>query len=103
MRVKKKNLELSIGDLGKSVVDCLKRRDAQIDNKLKSYAHVMSTPVSLPLLTPALSRSSNRPCTGQPHLCKPNLPDTATTAPYRPPVRVEFPQFGSNKNNVQNK
>ncbi len=59
----------------------------------------MSTPVSLPLLTPALSRNSNRSGTGQPHLCKPNLPDTATTAPYRPPVRVEFPQFGSDEDN----
>ncbi len=95
----KKILELSIGDLGKSVVDCMKRRDAQIDNKLKSYAHVMSTPVSLPLLTPALSRNSNRSCTEQAHLCKPNLPDTAAAAPYRPPVRVEFPRFGSDEDN----
>lgn len=47
-------IELSISDLGKSMVGCLKRRNAQINSKLKPYAHVMSVPVSFPLITPAL-------------------------------------------------
>lgn len=81
------------------MVDCLKRRDEQIYTKLKSYAHVMSTPVSLPLLTPALPRDSNRSRTEQLHHRTHNLPDTTSTAPYLPPVTVEFPQFGADEDN----
>lgn len=95
----KKVLELSIADLGKLVMDCLKRRDAQIDISLKSNAHVMSIPVSLPLLTPALPKESNRSRTEQFHHRTHNLPDTTSTAPYLPPVKVEFPQFGADEVN----
>lgn len=77
----KQSLELSIQDLEKSVVDCLKRRDAQIDAKLKSYARVISTPASPPLSPPAYH--------ARPHQ-NPNLPDNVNDVFYRPPVKAEF-------------
>ncbi len=71
------------------MVDCLKRRDAQIDAKLKSHAPVMSTPVPPPWFTPAYPARSHQ---------IPILPDSANDVAYRPPVKVEFPQFDSDYN-----
>lgn len=68
------------------MVDCLKRRDAQIDATLKSYAHVLSTPVSPPLSTPVYHAR---------HYQIPNLPDNVNDVFYHPPVKAEFPQFDS--------
>jgi len=65
------------------MVDCLKGRDAQIDAKLKSYAHVISThPVSrttYQIRSPQVT----------------NLPNNFNYVFYRPPVKAEFPQFDS--------
>lgn len=82
----KQGLELSIQDLGKSMVDCLKRRDTQIDAKIKSYAHVVSTPVSPPFSAPAHHARSNQIA---------SLPDNVNDIFYRPPIKAEFPQFDS--------
>lgn len=92
-RIKKK-LEFTIQDLGRSMVDCLKRRDIQIDQKFKSLMSNMSTPK-------------------QPHLSSTSLPtpvknvrdqtfDVQLTSPitvhessiqYHPPVKIDFPDF----------
>lgn len=90
-------LDLSIQDLGKSVVDCLKRRDMQIDAKLKSQAPFRSTPIVPPMFTPILPH--HRPFSAQIQPPIPANADSGHVSQYRPPVRVEFPQFGSDEEN----
>lgn len=90
-------LDLSIQDLGKSVVDCLKRRDMQIDAKLKSQAPFRSTPIVPPMFTPTLPH--HRPSSAQIQRPIPANADSGHISQYRPPVRVEFPQFGSDEEN----
>lgn len=88
---------MNIQDLGKSVVDCLKRRDVQIDAKLKSHAPVMSIPIVPPILTPTLPQYRTFNAQSQPPV--PANPDSVHVSQYHPPVRVEFPQFGSDEEN----
>ncbi|XP_052475878.1 uncharacterized protein LOC128031594 [Carassius gibelio] len=94
----KQIVELSIQDLGKSMVDCLKRRDLQIDNKLRSWVPVTSTPVSIS--APEQYSTITRPGVRKTHAIPSSqhlLANTETVpAPtYLPPVKVEFPHFGS--------
>jgi len=88
---------LSIQEMGRSVVDCLKRRDRQIDAKLKSQAPLISTPVVPPMFAPTLSHHRTYSAQTQPPV--PVNPDSGHVSQYRPPVRVEFPQFGSDEEN----
>ncbi len=61
------------------MVDSLKRRDVQIDAKLRSHGPVMSTPVPPPWVTPAYPVRSHK---------IPILPDSVNDVAYRPPVKV---------------
>lgn len=91
----KRILELSIQDLGKSMVDCLKRRDQQINNKLRSWVPVTSTPVATPAPEQytTISRQGVRKTHASQHLSVNT--ETVPAPTYLPPVKVEFPHFGS--------
>lgn len=52
----RKHLELSIKDLGQSVIDCLKRRDQQLDQRLQAFQPFVSTPIQ-PMNTSTVHRS----------------------------------------------
>lgn len=56
-------LELSIRDLGKSMVDCLKRQDIETDSKFKSLIPPMSTPIQpspSPYVPPPIHKVQNQ-------------------------------------------
>lgn len=83
----KKRLDLAIQDLGQSMVDCLKRRDVQIEQKFKSLTPVVSTPKQP--LTGALFPSPTGDRTYDVH---------ATHAvQYNPPVKIDFPNFSNDQ------
>ncbi len=95
----KQVLELSIQDLWKSMVDCLIRRDLKIDNKLRSWVPVTSTPVSAPspeqysTITRQGVRKTHAIPSSQ-HLLV-NMENVTAPTYLPPPVKVEFPHFGS--------
>lgn len=93
-RIKKK-LEFTIQDLGRSMVDCLKRRDIQIDQKFKSLMSNMSTSKQ-----PHLSSSLPTPVKN----VRDQTFDVQLTSPitvhkysmqYHPPVKIDFPDFSN--------
>ncbi|ROL54895.1 hypothetical protein DPX16_12764 [Anabarilius grahami] len=55
----RKLLELRIQDLGQSVLDCLKRRDQQLDHRLQAFRLSISTPIQL-MNTNTVTNSSKR-------------------------------------------
>uniref|UniRef100_A0A3B1JJM2 Gypsy retrotransposon integrase-like protein 1 n=1 Tax=Astyanax mexicanus TaxID=7994 RepID=A0A3B1JJM2_ASTMX len=79
-----KLIDMEIRELGKSVVDCLKRRDKQLEKRLQSVPPTASTPI-----TPAktvrhtlgLGRSSL-------------VPESWSSAQVKPPIKLEFPKYG---------
>lgn len=71
-RVQKK-MELELQDLGKSMVDCLKRQDAQIDHKLKNlyacYVYSQTSKVkSFCSCFQSCSWQPDLPCAKQPNV-----------------------------------
>lgn len=90
-------LELSIRDLGKSMVDCLKRRDVQLENKLKSLVPPMSTPIQpspSPYVHPPMQAQNQTYQLQQSHTHLSTIGNN-TAIHSQPPVKVEFPSFGS--------
>lgn len=96
-RIKKK-LEFSIQDLGRSVVDCLKRRDIQLDQKFKSLMSNMSTPKQ-PHLSSSLPTSVKN-VRDQTFDLKLTSPITVheLSMQYNPPVKIDFPDFSNTQN-----
>ncbi|XP_067301623.1 uncharacterized protein [Pseudorasbora parva] len=94
----KKQLELSIQDLGKSMIDCLKRRDIQIDQKLSSLVPSMSTPGHRdpsPLGTYPGGKSRDQTYSLQySHL---PVSESQSSMQHNPPVKLDFPCFSNNK------
>ncbi len=99
-RVQKK-MELELQDLGKSMVDCLKRRDAQIDHKLKNFMPVMSTP-KLPKST--LSAPASRAAVGNQTYRVPSSQmsclEGMSMMSFHPPVKLEFPSLAIAKRKI---
>lgn len=96
-------LELNIRDLGKSMVDCLKRRDIQIDSKFKSLIPSTSTPIQpspSPCVPPPIHKVKNQ--TYQLQQSHTHLTSTGNTTAInsQPPVKLEFPSFGSSDDPV---
>uniref|UniRef100_A0A8C1PDC5 Gypsy retrotransposon integrase-like protein 1 n=4 Tax=Cyprinus carpio TaxID=7962 RepID=A0A8C1PDC5_CYPCA len=85
----KKYLEMLVQDLGKSMVDCLKRRDKQINRKLQIYHPTSSTPhqsMSRPVIhKSAKDIHSHTYCTA----------DSMSGSQFNPPVKLEFPKFSN--------
>lgn len=92
----KQQLEMLVKDLGQSMVDCLKRRDWQLEHKFQS----MRPPSSTPFVT-----SQNPLANTQNHYAKPsNLTYTEqstqsnqSSLQYNPPVKLEFPSFSNSQ------
>ncbi len=90
-------LELSIQDLGRSMVDCLKRRDAQIDDKFKSLIPLKSTPIRptpSSILPPSVSQVNNQTYQIQPSYTQLSGSGNPLAVP---PVKIEFPNFNSSE------
>jgi len=89
-----KDLELSIKEMGKSMVDCLKWRDAQIDRKIAACTPPASSPVAhVPYSHSNITGSQAINRTYQ--LQGTHIPFSSSTCiSHRPPVNLEFPRFG---------
>ncbi|XP_056107831.1 uncharacterized protein LOC130085872 [Rhinichthys klamathensis goyatoka] len=88
----KEQLELAIRDLGKSMIDCLKRRDVQIEQKFKSFnARLHNSAQTIPNCSTPYTASQNQTYNVQ------NIPsiyqESHTSLQYNPPVKLEFPSF----------
>lgn len=88
-RVEKK-IEVAMQDLGQSVIDCLKRRDVQLENKLKAMVPLTSTPVSS-RSSAVMSKTQDQTYDVPQHLV--TFPGNSSSA-YNPPVKLDFPCFG---------
>lgn len=89
--------QLSFQDLGRSMVDCLKWRDIQIDNKFKSLIPLKSTPIhpnqsSIP--PPSVSQVTNQTSQVQPSYTQLSGSGNISAVP---PVKIEFPNFDSSE------
>lgn len=89
-RVEKK-IEVAMQDLGQSVIDCLKRRDVQLENKLKALVPPISTPVSS-RSSAGMSKTQDQTYDVSQHLV--TFPGNSSSA-YIPPVKLDFPCFGN--------
>lgn len=91
-----KDLEVSIQEMGKSMVDCLKRRYAQIDRKIAACMPPASSPVAhFPDAhsNTTVSQGVNRTY----QLQGSHVPFSSNTSciSHRSPVNLEFPRFGA--------
>lgn len=89
----RKHVELLIQGLGQSVLDCLKRRDQQLDQRIQSLHPSASTPVQH--INTNTVRTSLRDQTYS--LQSNTLPvmDNSSINPYIPPIKLEFPSFSN--------
>lgn len=94
----KKQLELTIQDLGQSMIDCLKRRDFQIDQKLRSLVPSMSTPVHHapgPSVPHSVPKQRDQTYSIQySHL---PISESQLTMQHNPPVKLDFPNFSNSQ------
>lgn len=91
-------VNLEIQDLGKSMVDCLKRRDVQIDHKLKDLVPLVSTPIQSNQKSPIPVLGSTG--TNQTyHVPRSQLPglESMSMMSLHPPVKLDFPNFSNNE------
>lgn len=74
-------------DMGKNAIDCLKRRDKQIEERMRAFQPTVSTPV--------IDESTRKPVIYQtPVRQATNSYQSPVSAPqYNPPVKLEFPIF----------
>ncbi len=91
-------VKLEIQDLGKSMVDCLKRRDAQIDHKLKTRVPLESTPIhsnknfSIPVAdSTGMNQTYHVPRSQLP------CPESRSMMSLHPPVKVDFLNFSNSE------
>ncbi len=96
-RVQKK-MEFELQDLSKSMVDCLKRRDAQIDHKFKTLMPVMSTP-KLPKSNLSAPASRAAVVNQTYHVPSSQLSclEGMSMMSFHPPVKIEFPSFSNSE------
>lgn len=88
----KAQMDSRIADLGQSMVDCLKRRDKQLDQRYQALNPLLSTPISAPTVShnkaAKIGSTPIQADASQPYMSLPTIP-----APYNPPVKLEFPSF----------
>lgn len=85
------------------MVDCLKRRDIQIDTKFKSLIPPMSTPIQpspSPYVSPQVHKVQNQTYQVQQSQTHLTTIGNTTAINSQPPVKVEFPSFGSSDDPV---
>ncbi len=86
----KLQLEMLVKDLGQSMVDCLKRRDRQLEHKFQSMRPPSSTPVTpshKSLVNVHRAKSNNLTYIEQ------STQSNQSSIQYNPPVKLEFPSF----------
>ncbi|GAA6065118.1 uncharacterized protein LOC120462416 [Tachysurus ichikawai] len=88
-----KYVQLLNQDLGQSVLDCLKRRDHQLEQRLQSLRPSTSTPVQ-PTNTYTVRASLKDQTYSLPSNTLPVM-DNSSVNPYVPPVKLEFPSFSN--------
>ncbi len=89
----KKQLEMAIKDLGQSVIDCLKRRDVQMEQKFKSInVRLNNTTQNLPSCSTPYSAAAQSQTYNVPNVPS-GFSDSHTSLQYNPPVKIEFPGF----------
>lgn len=86
-------MDSRLTDLGQRMVDCLKRRDKQLDQRIQALNPLSSTPMSAKKVShhkTAQTEIKQFPDThsNQQYLSLPTMPAT-----YNPPVKLEFPSF----------
>lgn len=86
----KQSLELSVQDLGKTMVDCLRRRDAKIEAMIRaSMPPITSTPVA------THSQDAHFPNLPLREISKGDFNSSSYPVYHlKPPVKIEFPCFG---------
>lgn len=83
-------IEVAMRDLGQSVIDCLKRRNVQLENKLKALVPPTSTPVSS-RSGAVMSKTQDQTYDVSQHQV--TFPGNSSLS-YNPPVKLDFPCFG---------
>lgn len=84
----KTQIDSKIADLGQSMVDCLKRRDKQLDQRIQALNPLSSTPISATTISQKTTSMQKQSSSSQQYMSLPTIP-----APYNPPVKLEFPSF----------
>ncbi len=89
----KVQMDSRLTDLGQSMVDCLKRRDKQLDQRIQALNPLSSTPMSAKTVSHHKTAQTEikqfqDTHSSQQYLSLPTMPAT-----YHPPVKLEFPSF----------
>lgn len=92
----KKAVEMSVQELGQSMVDCLKRRDVQLEAKFKSL-NPISTPVTSKICCGAHDSGQGQNHTFEVQQSSFNSQEKTMLMPYSPPVKLDFPCFSNNQ------
>ncbi len=92
----KNQVELLVQELGQSVVDCLKRRDHQLEHRFQSLLPSTSTPIApVPALTVSFPHSKQRNATYSVQSSHLPTQSSQSAVQYNPPVKLDFPTFSS--------
>ncbi len=81
-----------IDDMSQSIVDCLKRRDRQLEHQLKAFKPLMSTPVHA---SSSAHKMSQTPFKIEPASRNRSKQVTYLSSSPNPPVKLELPTFSN--------
>ncbi len=87
-------VEMSVQDLGRSMVDCLKRRDGQLEAKFKSITSI-TTPVTSKIGYGAHDARQSQNYTYEVQQSSLTSQEKTMLMPYNPPVKLDFPCFSN--------
>ncbi|XP_058607613.1 activity-regulated cytoskeleton-associated protein-like [Onychostoma macrolepis] len=92
----KQQLEMLVKDLGRSMVDCLKRRDRQLEQKFQALRSPSSTPI-VPETSPRTSDTYAPPSNMTYNLQSSHVSNQSnqSSVQYNPPVKLDFPSFSN--------
>ncbi|XP_050957969.1 activity-regulated cytoskeleton-associated protein-like, partial [Labeo rohita] len=80
-------------DMGKTVIDCLKRRDKQIEERMRAFQPTVSTPVSDELPRKSVNYQTPVRQVTNSHQSQSTALSQLSVTQYNPPVKLEFPTF----------
>ncbi|KAL0148878.1 hypothetical protein M9458_055887 [Cirrhinus mrigala] len=89
----KVQMDSKLADLGQSMVDCLKRRDKQIDQRIQDLKPLSSTHFSIKRSSHHKTAQTVDSQIQDPHASQQYLSLPAIPATYNPPVKLKFPSF----------
>ncbi len=82
-----------IDDMSQSIVDCLKRRDRQLEHQYKAFKPLMSTPVHASTSAHKMSQTPSKMDPDTQNSTK-QVTYLSSSSPY-PPVKLELPAFSN--------